>query len=193
MLCSVIKFVYSSLCRIYIYLLSYAQENKNFILLLAQQFDHYITTITISQKERIQFDDNACTRSTNVIIFTRSPEPRIRNGFPCVPLPWPCCLLAADPDPCIQAFVRPFRNEHVLEKAARVDGVDKAVVVWLVSDNGQSGPYLFALQLRLVIGETSVRPACNCNVPRRPREHLEYLSILTHWRIWLQNDTAVKR
>ena len=99
------------------------------ILLLAQQFDKNLIycTRSVSEFDRIHIDGYSGTSSTTLIIFTRSPEPRGRNKLPCVPSPLSICLLAADPDPLIQVGV--LRGWHVLEKAARVDGFDKAVVV----------------------------------------------------------------
>jgi len=126
--------------------------------LFAYDFHISIITPSVSNFERVHIDDYSCTRSTNLVIFTRGPEPSLGNGFPSVPLPFSCCFHAADPGPSIpNVHVIICRLWDVKKHVACVDGVDKAVVIRLVSDDGQSGPYLFALYLGLVVSQYAFR------------------------------------
>ena len=98
-------------------------------ILLAYNFLYITITPAVSNFERVHIDDYSCTRSTNMVIFTWGPEPSLGNGLPGVPLPLVCGFHAADPGPSIH-------GQHVKKHVTCVDGVDKAVVIRLVSDDG---------------------------------------------------------
>jgi len=142
------------------------KTKTHFFRLLAQQCDKITKTATVSNFERVHVNDDSSTRSSNRVIFTRGPEPRARNWLPSVPSPLSICLLSADPNPSIQVSIAWWWN--IQENTARVDGVDEAVVVWLVLYDGQPGPYLFTLQLCLIVVESRAGKCAlfHCDVPQ---------------------------
>ena len=143
--------------------------------LLAYHISMIIITPTVSNFERVHINDYSCTRSTNLVIFTRGPQPNLGNGLPGVPLPLVCGFLAAYPDPSIRERVVRW---HVKSHAARVNSVDKVVVIRLVSDDSKPGPYLFALYLGLVVSEATsayfLYVSINCDIPEDPWHDLKY-------------------